>query len=263
MRRVLFVPAFHALLFSVVAAAAAQGEGGQPPVAREAVVEAEAARASKPEELQLLVRAATSASPRQAEAVRAIGRLERPSNVETLIPVLGSAVPAVRAEAAWALAQSAGADAGAAARVREALLQRLIGEDDAEVRGAIGEALGRLPLAEGAGSEQVEKALVGITLRVEITHRVDKQAAGGRIVGLTLTPTSHAQVPMPALIGALRGLESLARAKARSKAAFLPETLQRLRLLLTDDPATSEANNRNCPVRGRMPPGPGDWRCSA
>jgi cyclophilin family peptidyl-prolyl cis-trans isomerase/HEAT repeat protein len=234
----LWIPA--ALLAALAAAAA--------PPSRLAIVEAEAARASTPEQLQLLVRAATAPSPLQATAIRALGRLERPTLVETLVPLLESSQPEPRAEAAWALAQSAGRDAAAARFVRAALLRRLVGEEDPDVRGAIGEALGRLPLeaapTSGPGAaDSVEQALVAIASRVEITRRIERQAAGGRIVGLTLTPTREALVPLPALIGALRGLEALARAKARAQQTLRPETIERLRAIATDDPATSAARN--------------------
>jgi cyclophilin family peptidyl-prolyl cis-trans isomerase/HEAT repeat protein len=255
MRRLPLIVPITALLFSAAAPASAQVDRGRStvagpsrdtstsdraPASRLAVIEAEAARAAAPEQLQLLVGAATAASPVQPLAVRALGRLERVDLVDTLLPVLGAALPAARAAAAWALAQAVGGDAGAGQKVREALLERMVGEPDADVRGAIAEALGRLPLAPPPAALQVEKALVAAASRLEVIRHMDKQAAGGRIVGLTLTPTREVLVPMPALMGALRGLESLARAQK----ALLPETIERLRILATDDPATSHARNR-------------------
>jgi len=103
-----------------------------------------------PEQLRLLVGAATTASTLQPLAIRALGRLERADLIDALLAMLDAGQPAARAEAAWALAQSAGSDVRSAARVREVLLQRLVGEPDAAVRGAIGEALGRLPLESPA-----------------------------------------------------------------------------------------------------------------
>ena len=47
-------------------------------------------------------------------AVRALGRLERPDQVSTLLPLLDAKEPRVRAEAASALAQSVGVDPAAA-----------------------------------------------------------------------------------------------------------------------------------------------------
>jgi cyclophilin family peptidyl-prolyl cis-trans isomerase len=244
MRRVPLLLPIPTLFVAALALAQTQGDRGQPPVTRVAIIDAEAARAASQEQLHELVRAANARSPLQPLAVRALGRLERIALVDTLVPILDAEQPAARAEAAWALAQSAGGNAAAARSVREALLRRLVGEMDADVRGAIGEALGRLPLESTVVTEQIEKALVDIASRVEISSRVDTQAAGGRIVGLTLTPTRQALVPMPALIGALRGLESLARVKGRAQQAFLPDTMARLRELATSDPATAAGRNR-------------------
>ena len=244
MPRAALLPIVLAVIL-VSAPAGAQDRSAGAGAARLAIIEAEAARAAAPEQLQLLVRTAAAPSALQPLAIRALGRLERADLIDTLLPLLDAVQPAARAEAAWALAQSAGSNAEVAATVRDLLLQRLVGESDADVRGAIGEALGRLPLESPAVGGRIEETLVAIVSRLEVTSRIDKQAAGGRIVGLTLTPTRAALVPMPALIGGLRGLESLARAKARAKQPLLPDTIARLRILATDDPATSDARNRS------------------
>ena len=71
------------------------------------VVNAEEARAATPAELKVLEDglASPSAAIRVA-AVRALGRLERPSVGEAIAPLLNDPSPAVREEAADALAQS-------------------------------------------------------------------------------------------------------------------------------------------------------------
>ena len=85
-----------------------------PGVTRAAILEAEDARAATAEQLQVLTVAAVSGPvPLQVLAVRALGRLERPGLVGTLVPLLDAAQAPVRAEAANALAQSAGADEAA------------------------------------------------------------------------------------------------------------------------------------------------------
>ena len=81
------------------------------------------------DQLQRLTTAATTPSPLQAMAVRAVGRLERLDQVSTLLPLLDAKEPRVRAEAANALAQSAGVDPAAAQTARE-------GSDGAPRRGA-------------------------------------------------------------------------------------------------------------------------------
>ena len=86
----------------VLASGAADGQGRspQPGVTRVAIIQAEAARAAAPDQLQLLTTAATRPSPLQAIAVRAIGRLERLDQIPTLLPLLDAKEPRVRAEAA-------------------------------------------------------------------------------------------------------------------------------------------------------------------
>jgi len=117
-----------------------------PPITRAAIVEAEDARAATADQLQLLTTTAASGpADLQVVAVQALGRLERPSLVATLAPLLDAQAAAVRAEAAWALAQSAGADPAAARTAREAMVRRLVGERDHGVRGALAAARGRLP----------------------------------------------------------------------------------------------------------------------
>jgi cyclophilin family peptidyl-prolyl cis-trans isomerase/HEAT repeat protein len=220
-----------AVVFGVVPSADQREPG--PGVTRLAVIQAEDARAATPDQLQVLTATATAASsPLQATAVRALGRLERPDLTATLVPLLDAQASRVRAEAANALAQSAGADPAAVRTAREGLMARLVGERDAEVRGAIAEALGRLPIPSPAIAVDTEKALLDVGSRVEITRRVERSAAGGRIVGLTLAPTKVVAVPMPALLGALRGLESFARGRARAGQSLMPETIDRLKTLV-------------------------------
>jgi cyclophilin family peptidyl-prolyl cis-trans isomerase len=243
-------PLFTLVATTLAAAVAAGGQShsAQPGITRVAIIQAEAARAAAPEQLQLLVTAATTPAPIQAMAVRAIGRLERPDQLSTLLPLLDAKEPRVRAEAANALAQSAGADPAAAQTVREGLIARLAEERDADVRGAIGESLGRLPIDSPAVAGQTEKTLCDIATRFQLVARVDKSAAGGRIVGLAVTSEKEVAVPMPALLGALRGLESFARGRARAKQSLLPDTIFVLKMLALARPpeqGTSESDQRD------------------
>jgi cyclophilin family peptidyl-prolyl cis-trans isomerase/HEAT repeat protein len=231
MHRMLLVSTLSASILVAGVAVDGQNRAPQPGVTRVAIIQAEASRAATPDQLHLLTIAAASASPLQAMAVRALGRLERPDLVATLLPLLDARAPGVRAEAANALAQSAGSDPAAIRFVRERLLTCLVNERDHEVRGAASEALGRLPTDSPVSAGATEKALVEVASRLEVTRRVETSAAGGRIVGLTLTPTTTVAVPMPALIGALRGLESFARGRARAKQSLLPDTIYLLKIL--------------------------------
>lgn len=178
-----------------------------------AVLRAEAARATEADQVDLLRRAARQARPVvQRAAVRALGRLERPPLVPELAALLIARDPRVRAEAANAVAQAAGQDGDAADRAREALAGRLPVEKDAEVRAAISEALGRLPVSSPDEAGSVERAI---------------------LAEATLAPEPEARVRT---IGALRGLEALVRLR---KKLFSPtaETVTHLqRLAASPDP---------------------------
>jgi cyclophilin family peptidyl-prolyl cis-trans isomerase/HEAT repeat protein len=224
-------------VLSALVAVAIHAAAPPPAVPRLAIIRAEDARAATVEELQTLTTAAAlDPAPLQALAVRALGRLERPNLVTALVPFLDQAAAAVRAEAAWALAQSAGADQAAVMLAREAMVRRLVGERDADVRGALAESLGRLPIDSVAVAAETEKVLVEIASRTEVTHRLGKSSAGPTIIGLTLTPTRIVAVPTPALVGALRGLEAFARGRARARQGLMPETIALLKTIALANP---------------------------
>ena len=92
-------------------------------------------------------------------AVRALGRLERPEHLRDIVERLGDAVASVRAEAANAIAQSAGQEGAQAAR--RALEDHLGRETVPLVRGAVFRSLGRLRL----GAEQDLAAIETLLLR--------------------------------------------------------------------------------------------------
>ena len=92
-------------------------------------------------------------------AVRALGRLERPNIVGSIAPVLLNPAPVVRAEAASALAQAA--SAGGDPTGSDLLIGQLERETHPLVRGALAEAVGRLPYKDAQGVRQAERAIVG------------------------------------------------------------------------------------------------------
>jgi cyclophilin family peptidyl-prolyl cis-trans isomerase/HEAT repeat protein len=236
MRQLLVAVAGSAAVLLAVVAAAGQAPASRPAITRLAIIQADDARAATADQLQLLTAAATQGpAPLQALAVQALGRLERPELVATLAPLLDEAAAPVRAEAANALAQSVGTDAAAARAAREAMVRRLVGERDADVRGALADALGRLPIDSPAVAVDTEKALFEVASRTEVTHHLGKSSAGPRIIGLTLTPSREVAVPTPALIGALCGLEAFARGRARARQGLMPETIDLLKAIVVEN----------------------------
>jgi cyclophilin family peptidyl-prolyl cis-trans isomerase/HEAT repeat protein len=126
-------------------------------------------------------------------AVRAIGRLERPELVPDILPLLKSPLPEIRAEAANAVAQAAhgwtqppvraaavkktGASKATpampasinVAAVASALAARLGSEDEGTVRGAICQALGRLPYTTAEQVAETESTLTTALAREDST----------------------------------------------------------------------------------------------
>jgi cyclophilin family peptidyl-prolyl cis-trans isomerase/HEAT repeat protein len=162
---------------------------------------AEDIRAETPEQLSPLFEGLRSSEPvvRQI-AVRALGRLERPSLVESIVRMLMDSVAAVRAEAANALGQAV--YRGDAEVALAPLLARFPEESDPFVRGVVAQTLGRLRLERADGLRLVEETLIG--------------SADGAESGM--------------LIGVARGLESLVRQRGQGieVSSGLTETLQML-----------------------------------
>ncbi len=102
-------------------------------------------------------------------AVRGLGRVQRPELGRRLLPSLADPHPAIRAEAANAVAQSlrrlrrtAADTGGAALGTREAaavLARALATEPDPRVADALAQSLGRLPLPDSAAARSAEDAL--------------------------------------------------------------------------------------------------------
>ena len=133
-------------------------------------------------------------------AIRAVGRLERPEMIPLIAPALNDGV-GIRAEAANALAQMARTPA-AVAEVQKLLLARAqtdAGLNTWEPWGEIAAALGRLPYDTAAQVAETEAVL---------------------ITGLP-APDSMNDVETAALVGSVRGLESLARTVRAKKLAPL------------------------------------------
>jgi cyclophilin family peptidyl-prolyl cis-trans isomerase/HEAT repeat protein len=157
----------------------------------QAMLAAEDSRAVTAEGMSPLYQGLRSEDPEIRQiAVRALGRLERPSLVRSILRLLTDSVAGVRAEAANALGQAV--YGGGASDVVAPLLMTLRSESDPAVRGVIAQTLGRLPYESADTVRLVEVALVDLANATETTT----------------------------LIGTARGLESLIRHQGRT---FAPE----------------------------------------
>lgn len=145
------------------------------------------------------------------QAVRALGRFERPEFIPILAPMLNDGV-GIRAEAAGALAQLARTP-GAAAEVQSLLIARAAIDAEAElweVWGEMAAALGRLPYET---AEQVARA-------------------ESVLVEQLPSPDSLIELETAAIAGAIRGLESLVRI-SRKAGPLQPRTWDRIRWAAT------------------------------
>ena len=102
-------------------------------------------------------------------AVRGLGRFQRPELGRRVLPLLADTVPAVRAEAANAVAQSLrrtkrsdpdGGEGKLGTREAAAALARALAtEPDGRVADALAQSLGRLPLSDTAAARAAEDAI--------------------------------------------------------------------------------------------------------
>jgi cyclophilin family peptidyl-prolyl cis-trans isomerase/HEAT repeat protein len=178
---------FIGLLAIPTAAAAGQTGTAAPtdPAALQRLLVAEDARGTGQDGVDpLLVALEARDTLLRRVAVRGLGRLQRPGLGARLIPLLSDSDPAIRAEAAIALAQSLrnvarGAPSDSAqGQVRDAaaaLTGALAREADPAVGDALGESLGRLPFADSGAAGQAERALA---------DRLAQRPAAGLVHGL-------------------------------------------------------------------------------
>lgn len=178
---------------------------------QERMLQAEDARPATEAALGALKEGLTG-GPRRT-AIRAIGRLERPEMIPLIAPALADGV-GIRAEAANALAQMARTPA-AVAQVHKLLIDRAAVDANLNTWEAWGEivaALGRLPYESAAPAAAAEAVLAQ---------------------GLP-SPDSMNEPDAAAIVGATRGLESLARTvRARQLPPLGPRTWDLLRWAAT------------------------------
>jgi cyclophilin family peptidyl-prolyl cis-trans isomerase/HEAT repeat protein len=174
-------------------------------VLKERMLLAEDARAQTDAELSSLRQGLTNRDVAiRLQAVRAIGRLERPDLIPTLTRTLADENVEVRIEAANAVGQLArGAKGVADAKPR--LLARAKIEADPRAWGAIAATLGRLPYTTADDVDQAEA-----------------------VIARVLPAGDATAIQIDALLGATEGLEGLARQSGKI-AKLKPATLEGLR----------------------------------
>jgi cyclophilin family peptidyl-prolyl cis-trans isomerase len=161
-------------LFALLPALAWAQPGAAVPPARVTILQIEERRAPTPRDLTTLRTAVRNRDPLTAIlAIRAIGRLERPSLIADLLPALRFPLPETRAEAANAIGQAAQGwrtaktltTAVTPATLLTTLTARLADEEDPGVRAALCETIGRLPYRSAREVERAEAALVDLADR--------------------------------------------------------------------------------------------------
>jgi peptidyl-prolyl cis-trans isomerase B (cyclophilin B) len=192
---------------------------------RLAIYQAEDRRAQTANDLAILRSGSRAGDPQTVRvAVRALGRLERPSLIPDILPLLRHALPEVRAEAANALGQAlqglkrgvertppVRATASRVAAVSPvdtviaALVARLTVEAEGSARGAISETLGRIPVT----AEQVQRVDEALVAALSRENSIDGRL--GIASGFEALARLHRrdEPPSDGAILALRALVSL------------------------------------------------------
>jgi len=180
------------------------------PPARVNILLAEDLRAPASRDLAILQAGARSLDGQTAKlALRALGRLERPSVIPAIVPALNHPLPENRAEAANALAQAAQgwktvktiSGPLTPASLLSTLITALEMEEEPSVRAAICESIGRLPYRAAGEATRAEAALLEVASETHtITDRLGVVKGFEALVRIhrTLSP------PSPRAIATLR-----------------------------------------------------------
>jgi len=221
------------ILGALVALDAARQAGARSTAEQQRLLAAEDARAPTDAEVGVLVQGTRSRNPElQRFSVRALGRLERASLVAEISRLLAAPLPGVRAEAVNALGQAVASSTEAATEVRRRLLERLPLERDPAVRGVICETLGHLQHGHAEELREVERALLDASRRGPAPMRRSTVTARADVTASAAPPSGGDAAPLPALLGAAKGFEALARINARTF-TLSPPAAERLRQLVT------------------------------
>jgi cyclophilin family peptidyl-prolyl cis-trans isomerase/HEAT repeat protein len=227
----------------VLTIAAIQAQG---PSLRDRMLAAEDARAASASEMAPLLQGLRASDPKLLiQAVRGLGRLERPVLVTQLLPFVSHRRAEVRAEAINALGQALAAipgfvgEVGAVrepppppevAIVMKTLFARLKTETDPYVTGVAAETLGRLPFPSAETVRDAETALAAL---LPVARGAAPIATGSEPLARVLHPAS--------VTGAVKGLETRIRVYQKL-APVQPMTIARLRgaATLGSDPSDTD-----------------------
>ncbi len=226
----------RALLVLLALAAQAQGSS-----LRERMLAVEDARASSASEMAPLLQGLRAGDSKVViQAVRALGRFERPHLVPQLLPFATHRRADVRAEAVNALGQALASISRAVddatplppevATVSKTLLARLKSETDPYVTGVAAETLGRLPFRTADSLRDAEAVLASL---LPVAQGAAAIQPGTEPLARTLHPAS--------VTGAVKALEVRIRVY-RKLAPVAPTTLERLRgaATLGSDPSDTD-----------------------
>ena len=213
----------------------------QAPSLRERMLAAEDARVTTDTAMAPLLQGLRAVDPKLVvQAVRGLGRFERPELVKHIIPLATHVRPEVRGEAINALGQALAAIPRASDRtdplppevatVTKVLLARLRSEGDPYVVGIVAETLGRLPFRTAAALTQAEDALVSL---LPVGEGSSPERVEGEPLGRVMHPASAT--------GAVKGLETRIRVYQKL-APVAPRVVARLRSAATfgSDPSDGD-----------------------
>jgi len=237
----------------VVLALAAQTQASS---LRERMLAAEDARASSTSEMAPLVQGLRASDSKVIiQAVRALGRFERPQLVPQLLPFASHRRADVRAEAINALGQALASIPRSpddlapippeVAIVTKTLLAKLKAETDPYVAGIAAETLGRLPYRTPEALRDAEVALAALLPVSQGAAPVPFDKAQGTPSasrGVAAGTEPVARVLHPASVtGVVKGLETRIRVYQKL-AAVQPATIERLRgaATLGSDPSDTD-----------------------
>jgi cyclophilin family peptidyl-prolyl cis-trans isomerase/HEAT repeat protein len=229
----------------VIVSALTLAVDAQTPALRDRMLAVEDARVTLAADLAPLLQGLRSTDPRIViQAVRALGRFERPQLVTELLPLVTHARPDVRAEVLNALGQSLAAiprmpDQPSplpieVTTVTKTLLARLRIEPDPYVTGIAAETFGRLPFRTAASLKEADDALVallpgselGTTARLQsepIGRVVRPQSVSGAVKGLEtrIRVYQKLEAPGPIVIARLRSAAALGSDPSDADLAYI------------------------------------------